>query len=351
MPCPRVRSIVQSVGNQASVLSPLCWVSVPWPHAENPYLGLLGAALESESCHPPQNLSPRDALRTRASVLHVHWVWLNKDPIRNLLRRRELAGLMETSESARRPVVWTMHNADPHDGSSAEREMMQRVARAAQGIVVHSPASRDSAMEINAKAQVRVIPHGPLRDAYGPAPERSEARTICGLPERTTILCFGQIRPYRGVQELLAAFKRSRIDATLLIVGSCPNPELKKVLQQLAHGDPRIDFIPERVPDELVPHFFSAADLVVLPYRSATTSGVANLAMGYHRALLLPDVPSLVMDLPSQTHTRIEAAEPLEAAIARALARPAPDAKMFPRQVTWAEVAHSHRMFFDQLCG
>lgn len=282
-------------------------------------------------------------------MLHVHWIWLNKDPIRNLLRKRELVSLLENAQSLRRPVVWTMHNIDPHDASAPEREMMQRVARAAVGIVVHSEASVDAAGGANKAALVRVIPHGPLRDAYGPAPTRSDARMICSLPERPTLLCFGQLRPYRGIQELIAAFRRTQLVATLLIVGSCTNAELKKSLLQLAQGDERIVLIPERVPDELVPHFFAAADIAVLPYRAATTSGVANLAIGYQRPLVLPDVPSLVQGLPAAIHTRIASGEPIEAALARALNKPAPTPADFPEQVSWNTVAKAHRTLFDQL--
>lgn len=341
-----VSSIVRRARKTLTVLTPLSWVCVPWPHAANPYLGLLGAALQSLQCIPDARGAA--ALRAGASVLHVHWVWLNKDPIRNLLKRRELGALLETARELRRPLVWTMHNADPHDASSAERDFMRRVAQSANGIIVHSSASAEIARAQNPRAEVRVIPHGPLRDAYGPAPERADARRNMGLPEQTTLLCFGQLRPYRGVQELIIAFKKVRGALTLLITGACDNAELRKSLTELARGDERIVLITERVPDEHVPQLFAAADRVVLPYRAATTSGVANLALGFRRALLLPDVPSLTAGLPESVHVRIGAKEPLDEALLRALARAEPTD--FPEQITWAEVAAAHRRFFDQLC-
>lgn len=332
-----------------STFTPLNWVPIPWPHEENPYLAKLGEALVGTGCTPPGARKPLTLLESGAAVLHLHWIWLNKDPLRNLLRKREIEGLLRTSAEHGVPVIWTMHNAAPHETSDLASKLWNFVVPRLDGIITHTAASADVAEPMNKRARVRVIPHGPLAAAYGPALQREEARKLLGLPERATFLCFGQVRPYRCVPDLLAAFRRFKADATLVIAGSCTDATLRRQIEEHAEGDPRVSAILERVPDELVPTLFSAADWIALPYRAATTSGVANLAMGLKRPVILPDIASLREGIPARVLATFRNSEPLESALSEALTRNQPVDADFPLQPSWADVALEHRRFFDEL--
>ena len=300
-------------------------------------------------CVAPTTKRPHAVLENSPAVLHLHWLWLNKDPLRNLLRKREIEDLLRTCANHSVPVVWTMHNATPHESSELSNKLWHHVWPRIDGIIVHSAASVGHAESVNKHARVRVIPHGPLATAYAEVAERTAARQLLGLPQRPTLLCFGQMRAYRGVPDLLAAFRRVAADATLLIAGDCQDGSLRRQIELMAKEDPRVHAILERVPDELVPQVFGAADWVALPYRAATTSGVANLALGMKRPLILPDIAALRDGIPSRLLAIFRAGEPLDNALAEVLQRTPPCADEFPAQPTWDEVALEHRRFFDEL--
>jgi glycosyltransferase involved in cell wall biosynthesis len=99
------------------------------------------------------------------------------------------------------------------------------------------------------------------------------------------VLCFGLIRPYKGIDVLLEAWRGVR-DAELWIVGA---PRMD--INELSVGTPAsVRFVPRFVSDEELAACFRRADVVVLPYREIDQSGVAFTALGFGKAMLLSDV-------------------------------------------------------------
>ncbi|MEM0203516.1 MAG: glycosyltransferase [Archaeoglobaceae archaeon] len=130
-------------------------------------------------------------------------------------------------------------------------------------------------------SKISVIPHG-IYDHY----ERVEnAKELLGIKEDFVILFFGLIRPYKGVRYLVEAFEslpneiveRSR----LLIVGEVwEDKESVKRIEESRLRE-KIVFVNRYVPDEEVSLYFSASDVIVLPYLRASQSGVAHIAMSF----------------------------------------------------------------------
>ena len=114
------------------------------------------------------------------------------------------------------------------------------------------------------------------------------------LPRRAPLelLFFGFVRPYKGLDVLAKAMKiLRREDIHLCIVGEWlqNDTDLRKQLE----SDNRVELVDEYVHDALAAEFFSRADVIILPYHSATGSGIGALAYHYHKPVIISDIPSL----------------------------------------------------------
>jgi glycosyltransferase involved in cell wall biosynthesis len=137
-------------------------------------------------------------------------------------------------------------------------------------------------------ARVRVIPHGALDYLTELADEASLPAELAAV-EGPVILFFGLIRPYKGVDVLLKAF-RTVSEAELWIVGRPLGVSLAE-LEELARRAPRrVRFVSRFVADRELPAYFRRADLVVLPYRDAEQSGVLYTALAFGKPTIVTDV-------------------------------------------------------------
>lgn len=205
-------------------------------------------------------------------------------------------------------IVWTVHNTLPHERETADDAMVTRLlARKAAWKIVHSLETVRELNEIGADAKrVTVIPHGSYIGVY-PESQRADARRALGLPDRARIvLFFGQVRPYKGVDELVESWQRvgtvlpeHTLAPFLLVVGKCDNvAERDRLEQAIAAVGGRFDA--GYVSEAAVPQYYAAADVVALPFRSVTTSGSALLAMSLARPVVAPRLGAL-RDLPDAT--------------------------------------------------
>ncbi len=233
----------------------------------------------------------------------VHFQWLAVQPVDvHLLPPRTVRG-------RRRPLVLTAHDVLPREPRPGQLDAQRRLYDRVDAVVVHSEhgaARLRDELRID-PAKVHVIPHGAF-DLFVPQPppgEDAAAGTAPGgaasavvtpprpLPpelaavpaERPVVLMFGLLRPYKGVDVLLEAW-RGIDDAELWIVG-LPKMDLAPLR---AAAPPNVRFVPRFVADDEIPAFFGRADLVVLPYREIDQSGVLFTALAFGKPLLLSAV-------------------------------------------------------------
>jgi len=135
-----------------------------------------------------------------------------------------------------------------------------------------------------------VIPHGHYRGEYANEQDLKAREKLGISPNAIVVLSFGEIRPYKNIDQLISAFRQLPDEnLVLMIVGSCQISAYAKLLSKLASDDSRIRFTPERIPSEDVQLYMQAADLVALPYRDILNSGTALLALSFNRPILVPE--------------------------------------------------------------
>ena len=144
---------------------------------------------------------------------------------------------------------------------------------------------------------VKLSPH-PLFDNFGPALPRAESLLRLGLvPDFRYILFFGFIRAYKGLDLLIKAFADSRLrklKIKLLIAGEFyedPAPYMELIREYNLQDE--IILFDRFINDSEVGQFFSVAELIVQPYKSATQSGVTQIAYHFEKPMLVTDVGGL----------------------------------------------------------
>jgi glycosyltransferase involved in cell wall biosynthesis len=188
-----------------------------------------------------------------------------------------------------RPRLITAHYILPPSPSRRQVAAARRVFAPMDAVVAHSEHSaarlRD---EVGLDpARVRVVPHGAF-DYLTRLPEEQPLPAELEGAEGPVILCFGLLRPYKGTELLLEAFRRVG-GAELWIVG---NPRMDVApLRELAAAAPgRVRFVTRFVDEAEMPAIFRRADLVVLPYLDAEHSGVLYTGLAFGKPLVLSAV-------------------------------------------------------------
>lgn len=179
------------------------------------------------------------------------------------------------------------HNVFPHESSFLDRWLMRFALSAADHLITHSERDRDLLLSVLPNTSVSVSPLPVLE-------EFSDARTAARSGR--TILFFGKVRKYKGLEVLLAAMPEvlARLECRLLIVGEFYDP-LEKYERLIAEykieGHVRIDN--RYVRNEEVPGIFREADVLVLPYVHASQSGVARIAISNALPIIASNVGGL----------------------------------------------------------
>ena len=192
-------------------------------------------------------------------------------------------------------VTALVHNASPHKrqpfGSALTRIFLSRCDR----IIALSGTVKRDIVSIGVSTNVEVSKH-PVYNQFGDATEPALARKQLGLAEEEPVmLFFGLVRRYKGLDILLKALPKTNSKAKLLVAGEWyeDHSELKRLIE-VGNLSDRVICHDKYIPDEEVHSYFSAADVLIQPYRTATQSGVVQTAFHFG----LPSIVSGVGGLP-----------------------------------------------------
>lgn len=226
----------------------------------------------------------RYALQGSYDVLHVHWPELlvrDRSRAKRFVKRRMLDLLLLRLAVRKVPLVWTAHNVEPHETwSAAELRAVRKFTRHVDlAIALNATTVAPAGM-----AMVTIL-HGHYRDRFASFPQAD------AVAER--ILYFGIIRPYKGVEGLISAFRDvgSRT-AVLRIVGN-PHAGYREIVEAAEAADDRVGARLEFVADDVLVDEVRRAQLVVLPYREKMhNSGSLLVALSLGRPVLVPSSPT-----------------------------------------------------------
>ena len=269
----------------------------------NPYVRLLQTALLQAGvpCSTAEGISPLHLPLGPgvANVLHLHWLeLLYSAPTqgRTALRLAAVLTGLAWAKVRGSKIVCTVHNLRPHE---QDAPALNRVANAALSVLadalhVHDEEAKAGATLVYGRPdRIFVVPHGSYIGAYPNDCTRHDARARLGLPEDAFVyLCLGQIRRYKGIEDLIAAFKQlSASEASnchLLLAGHIHDPVYARYLSELTLGQQGIHTWFQYVGDAELQYFMNACDVCVLPYRDTTTSGAAILAFSFGKPVIAP---------------------------------------------------------------
>lgn len=286
----------------------------------------------------PRRELPRLLLGRSPRVLHLHFfdeLTQRRSPGATGARSLLFLALLAALRLRGVRLVWTAHNLRPHETfhSSWGLLVYRSVARWSDAIIAHSQAARAALESLYGPLpRCAVIPHGSYIGLFGPMRDRGESRRSLGLPESgRVLLSLGALRPYKGLEDLLAAFAGLPEDqrGTLLIAGAAKDGAYAAEIERRAAGVAGARVEPRFVPDAALPTYLAAADLVALPYRSLLTSGILLCALSYGRPVVAPafgPVRELVEEGRSGFLFAPGDPSALQGALARALTHPDLDA-------------------------
>lgn len=232
--------------------------------------------------------------REECDILHLHW------PEAYYGRRGDGLDLFRTvrfpfdlHRAARKAVlVTTAHNFVAHD-RAAEKLIGRNVRyanRKSRVIFAHSIGAKQKLVQAFGldPSLVRVIPHGDLSVAMRPPVTQAEARRQLGLGDGKFALMFGAVKPYKGLEDVIAWWKQAEPAVTLAIVGKPASDDYAAHLSRAVGDTPRIMTRFEFLSDDALGLWLCAADAAISNYREILTSGAASLARSFGVPLLLP---------------------------------------------------------------
>ena len=228
----------------------------------------------------PAGMARLRRIATQADLVHFQWLpvqWLDARML------------------PRVPLVLTAHDLLPREARPGQARAQRRLYDAVDAVIVHSGYGRKVLTRLGvAASKIHVIRHGAFEHLAVSAGERPQLPPELADVNGPVALFFGLLRPYKGVEVLLEAWRRLDLrqgagQAELWIVGR-PRMPLEPLRRQAAPG---VRFVPRFVSDDELRALFRRADLVVLPYSRTERldqSGVLATALAFGKAIVVSEV-------------------------------------------------------------
>lgn len=247
----------------------------------NPYIVMLGSALEEHEEIDLRRFCWRSALTARYDVVHFHWpevLFAGRSRLRSQVKKCAFALWLVKLHVDRTPIVRTVHNLHPPEGIAPfDRFLLNSVDRMT---TLRLTISRTTPLDDDQPSMLAL--HGHYRDWY--------AHVEHGDPVPGRIAFVGLVRRYKGVPQLLDAFERCPThDLSLLIAGAPSSAELESAVQSAADRDERIVTDLSFLSDADYVRAITTAELIVLPYEFMHNSGSVLAALSLNRPVLVPD--------------------------------------------------------------
>lgn len=208
-------------------------------------------------------------------------------------------------------LTFVCHNVFPHERFPLDKKLTRLTLKNGKHFIVHAKEEEAELRQIMPNPDCRVTPHPSYNAFCFEHMTKAQARERLGLSmDEKVLLFFGFVRPYKGLKYLITAMpeiKEQLGNVKLLIVGEFGSLEDKEgyvgQIKHLALSSPGLEadviINDGYTPDREVEKYFGACDMVVLPYESATQSGIVQIAYGFRKPVTVTNVgglPDVVSD-------------------------------------------------------
>jgi len=227
--------------------------------------------------------------------------------------------IARVARSPKTKMVALIHNMIPHEPTVLDKLFPKYFVKSMDGFVAMAESVVADINHFDKENKPKVVSPHPIYDHYGDPLTKKEATIKLGLhDQKDYILFFGFIRHYKGLDLLLEAFADERLrkfPVRLIVAGEFyenPQPYLEQIIRLKLDGlvELRTGFIP----DNEVRNYFSVADLIAQPYRTATQSGVSQIAYHFEKPMLVTNVGGLSEIVPDGKVGYVVGVEPLQIA-------------------------------------
>lgn len=298
------------------------------------------------------------------SVIHLHWL------------ASVLSGAMSSEDAAHKvaeferklcrwrdrgyKIVWTMHNVLPHNSVFTESEIALRKVVVEHSDCIHTLAnsSVDEAKQYFEIPEEKIfcVLHPTYEGWYANVNDPQNARLELGIePNAVTFVQFGAIQRYKGILELVSAFRQLQLKHSTrllrLIIAGMPSDKsyVAEILQAIAYI-PEIRFIQTSVPEREIQTLANAANVMIAPYINTLNSGVVMLAATFGKSLIAPNIGGVADAFGSDPTLLYNIRDPhgLFSAMERALTYKVSDSVFSSIRETH-KPSHISDLFFDAL--
>lgn len=200
-------------------------------------------------------------------------------------------------------AIAVTHNVIPHEKRPGDQFLTSAFLNSCDGYIALSRSVLEDINQFTKQGGRSFLPH-PIYDNYGQKVKKETARKELGIPQdRRLILFFGLVRKYKGLDLLIEAMADNRLqdqNIHLLVAGEFYEDEqsYRQMIAEKQVSD-RVHLVPKFIANEKVKHYFSAADIVAQPYKTATQSGISQIAYNFEKPMLVTNVgglPEIVKD-------------------------------------------------------
>jgi glycosyltransferase involved in cell wall biosynthesis len=222
----------------------------------------------------------------RPDIIHIQWIPLIQETSLDLWFLRSLQ-----KQGAK--IFYTIHNTLPHDSGSRFKARYQKLYETADMLICHTEAARAEIVEQFGitPQKVQVIPFGALlQDPRSYSAQ--EAKALLKIPSgKTVVLMFGLLRPYKGAEFLLEVWKQviGKDGNTLLVIAGNGDPNYIAILNERIaelHLNDNVRTCFNYIHENEVAVYYSAADILVYPYKEITHSGALLTGMSFGKAIV-----------------------------------------------------------------
>lgn len=295
-------------------------VFLPRWNQQNPYQDYLAAALEKNGFNISLDNYPKQAFifsataqkHSHAGIIHVHWIapifnrlYFSKSRLKSELRFLIYAMYMlidiRLVKTKGVKVVWTVHNLINHESKNPKLELKFRrlLAKQADLLCFHSKEAQELVYreyKLGPETPYTITQHAcyPTSTSYDPSETDSILSQFGVSRDKFVYLFFGQIRKYKGVKQLIEAFRELDDANVQLVIAGHIVPSEEEWITTEARKDPRIVLENRFLADAELERLIMACNIVVLPYARTLSSGSALMAISYGKPLLLPESSKVI---------------------------------------------------------